>query len=84
MKVFKEIFDSLIIAGTIILLIGLYYWIIKAGLPYQDAPTELQIQYAINLGIGETLVKTGICVTALGSVCGLLFFLFSEIGKKKK
>ena len=81
MKVFKEIFDSLIIAGTIILLIGLYYWIIKAGLPYLDAPTELQIQYAINLGIGETLVKTGICVTALGSVCRIVF---GVIGKKKK
>ena len=80
MKVFKEIFDALVIAGTIILLIGLYYWIIKAGLPYQDAPTELQIQYAINLGIGETLVKTGICVMALGTVCRIVS---GFIGKKK-
>ena len=55
----KNIINGAIIAGIIILLIGLYYWIIKAGIPYQDPTEELRIQYAVNMGIGDELVKTG-------------------------
>ena len=49
MNVLKKIFSSLIISGAVILLIGLYYMMIKAGIPYQDPTTEMQIQYEINL-----------------------------------
>ena len=59
------------LAGTIIFLIGLYYWMIKAGLPYQDAPPKLQIQYAVNMGIGETLLGNGFLIAVCGGVARL-------------
>lgn len=62
---------ALLISGFIIFTIGCYYWLIKAGLPYQDPPVELQIQYAINYGIGVTLLKKGfVCI-----ICGAIFRL---------
>ncbi|NBH71869.1 hypothetical protein D3Z51_07510 [Clostridiaceae bacterium] len=51
--------NAAILAGCIILFLGLYYCIIKAGIPYQDPPLELQIKYAIHMGIGDILTKTG-------------------------
>ncbi len=62
----KNIINGAIIAGIIILLIGLYYWIIKAGIPYQDPTEELRIQYAVNMGIGDELVKTGAVLLIIG------------------
>ena len=59
MKNLHKILGPVMLAGAIILGIGLYYSIVNAGIPYQDPPLELQIQYAINMGIGETLTKMG-------------------------
>ena len=80
MNVLKKIFSSLIIAGAVILLIGLYYLIIKAGIPYQDPTTEMQIQYAINSGIGDVLSLTGLCMTVLAAIIRIILGM---IGKKK-
>ena len=55
-----QVFNAIILAGIIIFLVGLYYWVIKAGIPYQDPPIELQIQYAVNMGIGDALVGKGL------------------------
>ena len=80
MNVLKKFFSSLIIAGAVILLIGLYYLIIKAGIPYQDPTTEMQIQYAINSGIGDVLSLTGLCMTVLAAIIRIILGI---IGKKK-
>ncbi len=80
MNVFKKFISSLIISGAIILLIGLYYMIIKAGIPYQDPTTEMQIQYAINMGIGDVLSLTGFCMTAGAAIIRIILGI---IGKKK-
>lgn len=66
---------AVILAGIIILFTGIYYWVIKAGIPYQDPPLELQIQYAINTGIGNTLVKEGLLISICGGIARLLFQL---------
>ncbi len=63
---------AVLFAGIIVLFIGLYYSVIKAGIPYQDPPIELQIEYAINYGIGEVLSKTGCIIMIIG---GLLCFI---------
>lgn len=60
---FRHICNSVILAGLIILFTGLYYVVIKAGIPYQDPPLELQIQYTVNMGIGEILTKIGAILT---------------------
>ena len=61
------------LAGIIILVIGSYYLMIKAGIPYQDPTVEMQIQYAISYGIGEILTKTGVVIAVLGAVGSVIF-----------
>lgn len=61
--------------------LGAYYWVIKAGIPYQDLTVELQIQYAINMGIGDILVKDGFLIFICGGVARLLYEL---VAKKKQ
>ena len=68
----KKILDGFIIAGLMILMIGIYYLMIKAGIPYQDPTTELQIRYAINMGIGEELMKDGAVILAVAIVGKLI------------
>ena len=75
MNVLKKIFSSLIIAGAVIMLIGLYYLIIKAGIPYQDPTAEMQIQYEINMGIGNVLSLTGFCMTLVAAIIRIVLGL---------
>lgn len=77
-KVISRISISILIAGAIIFLVGLYYAIIKAGIPYQDPPLELQIEYAVNMGIGEKLIRVGVSTTAIGIVSSVLMRLLSK------
>lgn len=72
---FKRIFDSVILAGMIIFFIGLCYVVVKAGIPYQDPPLELQIKYAVNMGIGEELTKDGFWIIVFGGVVRILIRL---------
>ncbi|MCI9399128.1 MAG: hypothetical protein HFJ07_04805 [Lachnospiraceae bacterium] len=73
--------NALIIAGIIILLIGLYYLIIKAGIPYQDPPLDLQLQYAVNTRIGSILTGIGFKMVILG---GIFRFTLQFIGKNSQ
>lgn len=76
-----QIINATILAGIIILFTGIYYCVVKAGIPYQDPPLELQIQYAITMGISAILVKNGFLIF----VCGILaHFLFNLVLKKRK
>ena len=78
MNALKKIFSSLIISGAIILLIGLYYMMIKAGIPYQDPTTEMQIQYEINMGIGNVLSLTGFCMTVISVIIRVVLGVVSK------
>lgn len=64
----RQIINSVILAGVIMFFIGLYYWMIKAGIPYQDPPLELQIQYMVNMTIGEILLKNGFVIAISGII----------------
>ena len=77
-KFLKNLFNGFIIAGVIIFLIGVYYWMFKAGLPYQDPPLELQIQYAIDQGIGDTLMSVGFEVGIIGVVARIISGIVSK------
>ncbi|MBD5094922.1 MAG: hypothetical protein HDT26_11735 [Subdoligranulum sp.] len=72
--------EAVLLAGGIIVLIGLYYWIVKAGIPYQDPPLELQIRYAVNDAIGMTLLAAGFKTAFCGGALRLLLWL---AGKKR-
>ena len=81
MNVLKRLFTSIILAGILVLSAGLYYLVIKAGIPYQDPTPELQLQYSINMGIGDVLMKIGLCTTMAGSICRVILGVLS---RKKK
>ncbi|MCH5263130.1 MAG: hypothetical protein J1F42_09465 [Lachnospiraceae bacterium] len=72
--VFREIGNAVLAAGVIILMIGLYYLVIKAGIPYQDPTVEMQIQYAINNGIGSVLSTTGLILALCGGIARLVIW----------
>ena len=81
LTLYKSLLNGLIIAGIIILGVGIYYWIIKAGIPYQDPTEELRIQYAINMGIGDELFKVGLITFAIGLIPRIALAI---IGQRKK
>lgn len=68
-KVYKyicQIAKATALSGIIMILMGIYYYMVKAGIPYQDPPLELQIQYEINLKVGKILLENGIGASVLG------------------
>jgi uncharacterized membrane protein len=75
--------SAVILAGIIILSTGIYYCVIKAGIPYQDPPLELQIQYAINTEIGNTLIKEGFLISICGGIARWLLKLILKKRRKK-
>ncbi|WP_408069321.1 hypothetical protein [Butyrivibrio sp. JL13D10] len=77
-SVIKNILNGMIIAGVMVLVIGLYYWMIKAGIPYQDPTEELRIQYVINMGIGDALIRNGFKIFILGVVCRLVMLVLNR------
>ena len=81
MNVLKRLFTSILLAGILMLAIGLYYMVIKAGIPFQDPTPEMQFQYSINMGIGDVLMKIGLCTTMAGSICRIVIGILS---RKKK
>ena len=72
MRFARALFQAMGLAGLIMQLIGLYYLVIKAGIPYQDPPPELQLRYAIHMGIGELLFRDGLLLFAAGLSVWLL------------
>lgn len=78
-----KICHSAILAGFIIFFTGAYYCVVKAGIPYQDPPLELQIQYAVHMGIGEILIKNGFMLILGSSLVRLVLRLaFRHPGKE--
>ena len=78
-----QVINSVILAGVIIFLVGLYYSIIKAVIPYQDPPLELQINYAINMRIGKILVGKGLLIAVCGGIIRLILGLILKKQRRK-
>ena len=79
-----RILDSTIIAGIIILVFGAYYAVIKAGIPYQDPPLELQIEYIINERIATQLMAIGAWIMILGVLLRGFVWLAEKRGYRHK
>ena len=78
MKILKDLFNGFIIAGVVIFMIGVYYAVVKAGIPYQDPTLELQIKYDVNSGIGSVLLRTGGVVLVIGGVLRIVTGIVSK------
>ena len=74
-KMFCTLSNTALLAGCLIFMIGAYYEVIKAGIPDQDPPLELQIQYAVNLGIGDELCRIGFFTILAGAAFRLAVWL---------
>lgn len=72
---------AVITAGIIIWLVGFYYAVVKAGIPYQDPPLDLLIRYEINAGIGDTLMGTGFWIAVCG---GVIQMILAFIGGRRR
>lgn len=79
-----SIINAVIIAGMIILFIGVYYFMIKAGIPYQDPPLDLQIQYEVNARIGNVLMKAGFKITLFSSIIRFILNLIEKRESKNQ
>lgn len=71
-KYIRQVAGAVALSGIILIFIGSYYCVVKAGIPYQDPPLELQIQYIIDMRIGEILLKKGLFMTICGGVVRLV------------
>ena len=68
LKMLHKALGPIMIAGGMILGLGLYYLVNKAGIPYQDPPLDLQIEYAVNMGIGKELTRMGAAISVVAYV----------------
>lgn len=48
------------VLGGILVIAGLYFTMVKAGLPYQDPTPEMTAQYERHMDIGMVLLLTGL------------------------
>lgn len=65
-QVIKNLSQGFLISGILSALMGAYYLFAKAGLPLQDPPLALKIQYEIDFGVGEKMLMLGLtsCLSA--------------------
>lgn len=76
----KRLGAAAIVAGFVSIFAGLYYLLIRAGIPYQDPPVEAQIRYAIAYGTGVELLKTG----AVVGMAGIVVSAISRIVERRR
>lgn len=65
--------------GILFLIVGLYYSMIKAGIPYQDATYEMSSNYFLYMNIGEDFFKLGMLTIIFWSVFVIFKRLFYRI-----
>lgn len=68
----KQFCLAIMIAGIVVFCIGLFYILIKAGIPYQDPTPEMQIRYSISMSVGKELTGIGSCMTVTGIVSRII------------
>ena len=64
----KQIFNSVIFAGVIIMFIGGYFYIIKAGLPYQDPTEDMIVRWSAYAYAGKICLSYGSVICFVGLV----------------
>ena len=73
-----------LISGVLSILIGAHYLFVKAGIPYQDPPLKLQIQYAVNMGIGEKMFLIGLTTLFIGCIGITIAWICTKTEKIQK
>lgn len=64
----KALVHAILLSGVFVLILGLYFVGIKAGIPYQDPTTEMTIRWMAYQSAGEVCARFGISIFAFGLV----------------
>lgn len=67
---------GLIAVGALIAILGFWYDVLFAGIPYQDPTTALAASYQFHAMVATILCWSGLGVAALGGVAALARALF--------
>lgn len=75
----KHVSYVFIVTSLLLIAIGLYYCIFEAGIPYQDPTPEMQAQYDMYAGTGDSLVVIGMVFLLIGAIMKILAFLYDRL-----
>ena len=86
-RLFNSLINSIIIAGIMILLYGLYYLLAKGGvlLPFHDAPEDILWIYEAHVEVAKIIIKLGLIVLLAGIAYQIIkYFYFKYKSIKQK
>ena len=86
-RLFNNLINSIIIAGIMILLYGLYYLLAKGGvlLPFHDAPEDILWIYEAHVEVAKIIIKLGLIVLLAGIAYQIIkYFYFKYKNIKQK
>lgn len=74
----KKMANSIIIAGIMLFLYGLYYLLTKGGvlLPFHDAPEAILEHYYVGVAVARIIMKLGIATIVVGMIFQLIKVAF--------
>ena len=72
---------SLFFIGSILILIGFYYWVVKAGIPYQDPTPEMLYRYYQDMRIGDITLLVGFGMIMVDILLSIICYI--KIFRKK-
>lgn len=75
----KKIIQVIAVLGGILVIAGLYFTVVKAGLPYQDPTPEMVAHYERDTGIGMVLLLAGLGTGIFCLVYTVVCFLRKKI-----
>jgi len=71
-RVLTRLSPAMVLAGGILVLIGVYFLVCKAGLPYQDPTPEMTIRYSAYWMAGTITFEWGAALAVLGGAAKLI------------
>jgi hypothetical protein len=77
-----KVFGLFLISGIVVALIGFFYDVFFAGIPYQDPTPELTAEYNFHSNVTHWIRLVGLGICALAIPAGLVQKLWSKPPRK--
>ena len=77
--ILKNVLYALLMAAVLLVFIGVYLCVIKAGIPYQDQTIEMQIKWQAYYTAGTYNLCCGMVIGAIAAVGLILTRVFENI-----
>lgn len=74
----------LIVMGLFLLVVGFFYFVMFAGIPYQDPTPELSARYDHHARIASLISEAGGGVFLFGSLAGIIRLVVRRFGRPAK